>query len=265
MNRGSATTDGQFAYFMSEKSNSIYAFEWMTEKWVEFAISPHRYSTLVIIDGELTTVGGQEIKGNCVTNQLLTLQEKEWVEEYPPMFIARSDTAVISSDDYIIVIGGTSGDWIDAVELFQLKTRQWYELKCIPKSLVRPSATLCGSQVYVTDGNIIYSCSLQALLSSNEPITPHTTPQLISWTSLPRLPVKQSTAANLCGQLVIIGGLQHFSMVNSIHQLVDREWVKIGDMSSGRRLCLVVSASHNKLMIVGGGAYNSVEECIVDM
>ena len=40
-----------------------------------------------------------------------------------------------------------------------------------------------------------------------------------------------STAANLCGKLVIVGGAQDWSQVNSILQLVDGEWVRVGSMA----------------------------------
>ena len=54
------------------------------------------------------------------------------------------------------------------------------------------------------------------------------------------------------------------SQVNSIHQLLDGQWVKIGSMSSSRWLCLVVTPLPDKMMIVGGyGAEDSVEECVV--
>ena len=86
-------------------------------------------------------------------------------------------------------------------------------------------------------------------------------PHLISWTSLPPLPVIRSTAATLYEQLVIIGGMQDGSLVNSIHQLVDGQWVVIGSMSSNRRECLVVSPSPDRMMIVGANVL--VEECIV--
>ena len=53
----------------------------------------------------------------------------------------------------------------------------------------------------------------------------------------------------------------------AIHQLVDRKWEKIGSMSSERRMCLVVSPSPDRIMIVGGYGYyaaqDSVEECVV--
>ena len=63
---------------------------------------------------------------------------------------------------------------------------------------------------------------------------------------------------------MIVGGEQNRLQVNSIHQLIDRHWVEIGCMSSRRSMCLVVSPSPDKMMIVGGyGAEDCVEECVV--
>ena len=268
MTRGSATTDHQFAYFTSAGSNSVYSYEWNTEQWNELPSCPYRNCALIIIDGELTAVGGYR---SSRTNKLFTLRQRQWVEEYPPMNTARSSPAVasISGGDYIIAIGGYGvGGWIAAVELFQVKTRKWYKLKNIPQPLRSPSATVCGNQLHVIgDDGDGFSCTTHNLPSSDEPITSQSIPHLISWTPLPRLPVTQSTAATLSGQLVIIGGKQDRSSVNSIHQLVDGQWVKIGSMSSDRSMCLVVSPSPDRMMIVGGwGAgykLDIVEECIV--
>ena len=183
------------------------------------------------------------------------------------MNAARSSPAVVSTSDgdYIIVIGGWGEHLTTTVELFHVSSRRWYELTDLPQPLDSPSATICGHQLHVIgrDGSD-YSCSLQALLSSDQPIMSESIQHLISWTSLPRLPVTGSTAATLCGQLVIIGGSRGGSTVNSIHQLVDGQWVEIGSMSHGRWWCLVVSPSPDKMMIVSGvGAVNSVEECTV--
>ena len=172
------------------------------------------------------------------------------------MNTARSLTTVVSSSDgeYIIVIGGyVSGDWTATVELFQVSSRRWFQLKELPQTLPLPSATICGNQLHMIgiDGDG-YSCSLQALLSSDRPITSQSIPHLIlSWTALPPLPVTSSTAATLSGQLVIIGGDWPIP-VKTIHQLFNGQWVEIGSMSCGRRLCLVVSPSPDKMMIVGG-------------
>ena len=253
MIRGSATTDHQFAYFTPRGSNLVYSYEWNTEQWNQLRSCPYCNCALVIIDGTLTTVGGY---GSGYTNKLFTLRQRQWIEEYPPMNTACSHPAVVSTSggDYIIVIGGYgSGVWTDTVELFQVKTRRWYKLTNIPQPLNFPSATICGNQLHVIgwDDNG-YTCSIKNLPSSNEPITSQSIPHLISWTSLPRLPVIRSTAATLYGQLVIIGGMHGVSSVNSIHQLVDGKWVAIGSMSSNRRDCLVVSQSPDRMMIVGG-------------
>ena len=44
---------------------------------------------------------------------LVTLQQRQWVEELPPMKTARSETAVVSTSDgkYVLVIGGLW--WLD--------------------------------------------------------------------------------------------------------------------------------------------------------
>ena len=270
MIRGSATTYGHFAYFTPGSSTSVYRYEWRGEKWEELPSCPYRNSVLVIIDGKLTAVGGWD--GSHCTNELLTLQQKKWVEEYSPMNTVRDSPAVVSTSDgeYLIVIGGYvgGGHWTATVELFQVKSRRWYKLTDLPQPLPFPSATICGDQLNVIgDGADGYSCSLQALPFSDRPIT---SPLTLSWKPLPPLPVTHSTAATLCGQLVVIGGSKRDrSPVNSIHQLVDGQWVEIGSMATGRFRCLVVSPSPDKIIIVGGYislfslSLNIVEECIV--
>ena len=265
MYRGSATTDHQFSYFTPRGSNSVYNYQWSTEKWEELPPCPYHNSGLVIINGQLTAVGGWD--GSRRTNKLFTLRQRQWIEEYPPMNTARYSTTLVSSSDgeYIIVIGGYGGGGGTAtVELFQVSSRRWHQLKDLPLPLTFPSATICGNQLHVigSDGDG-YSCSLQALLFSDRPITSQSIPHLISWTSLPRLPVIFSTAATLSGQLVITGGMQHFMLVKTIHQLLDGQWVEIGSMSCGREYCLVVSPSPDKMMIVGGVGEDSVEEITV--
>ena len=271
MDRGSATTDHHFSYFSSCGSTSVYSYEWSVDKWDQLPPCPYHDSALVIIDGELTAVGG--VEGYRYTNKLFTLQQRRWAEKYPPMNTARSCTAVVSTSDgdNVMVIGGYGGgDWITKVELFQVRSRRWYELTNLPRPLSFPSATICGNQLHVIAGDGDgYSCSLQGLPSSDQPITSKSISRIVTWTPLPHLPVEFSTAAT--PELVIIGGMRGIlSSVNSIHQLVDGQWVEIGSMSSGRHDCLVVSPSPDKMMIVGGVRdhldfviVNIVEECVV--
>ena len=151
MIRGSATTDGGFAYFTPRNSTSLYQYEYSTEKWEELPACPSENTGLVIIDRELTAVGGGD-----GSNKLYTLRQREWVEKYPPMNTARSYPAVVSTSDgehlFVIevVVDGTA-----TVELFQVKSRRWHQLTDLPQTLSLPSATICGDQLNVIgrDGN----------------------------------------------------------------------------------------------------------------
>ena len=256
--RGSAATDGRFVYITPAGSTSIYQYECSTEKWTELPSCPCNSSGLAIIDSELTTVGGLVRADRYYTNRLFTLRQGKWVEVYPPMNTARYGPAVVSTSDgdYHIVIGGY-GNHVPtaAVELFRVKSREWYKLTDLPQPLHRPSATIFGDTLYVTGsyGNG-YSCSLQSLPSND------TSP--LTWKPLPPLRVKESTAATLSGQLVTIGGEQGGWPVNSIHQLVEGQWVEIGYMTTGRTRCLAVSLSPDRILIVGGVFEDSVEECV---
>ena len=281
--RGSATTDSQFAYFAPHHSISVYRYKWRGEKWEQLPSCPYRDSGLVIIDGKLTAVGGWD---GFFTNKLLTLRQKKWVKEYPPMNTAHSSPAVVSTSDgeYLIVIGGYVGvgGWTATVELFQVKTRRWYKLTDLPQPLPHPSATIYGDHLNVIGANANgYSCSLQTLPSCDQPIT---SPLTLFWKPLPSLPVTDSTAATLCGKLAVIGGMRgeffvssaklsiggmrrDGSPVSSIHQLVDGQWVEIGSMATDRERCLVVSPSPDKIIIVGGvnqsgWSVDYVEECV---
>ena len=253
---GSAVADLNNVYCSPSDSKSVYRYQLREDQWNVLPPYPYKNSRLVVIDGVLTAVGGWN---GSYANKLFTLRQSRWVEEYPPMNTARSHHAIVSTSDgghmNVIVIGGGvgGGGWSDAVELYNTGRRSWSRLTSLPQPLTCPSATICDNQLYVIgrDGNG-YSCSLQALLSSDQPISSQSITRSLMWTRLPRLPVTHSTAATLCGQLVIIGGKRDGSPVNSIHQLVDGQWVNIGSMSSGRYGCLVASRSPDKMVVVGG-------------
>ena len=73
MEGGSATTDHQFAYFTPEDVSSVYQYEWSTDQWKELPSCPCDNSGLVIIDGELTAVGGGSSE---VSNKLFTFRRR---------------------------------------------------------------------------------------------------------------------------------------------------------------------------------------------
>ena len=256
MRGGSAAADHNYAYFRTCGSNEVYRYTISTDEWLRLPPCPHSSSALVIIDNELTAVGGY--RGGNSTNKLFTLRQGRWVEEYPPMSIARSRAACvgISNDHhmYIMVIGGQDVFcWTTPVELLNTHSRRWSTLTSLPMPLPFPSAVVCGDLVYVFGENYAYSYLLSALPDSTKPDKSFQPP---IWTPLPHLPLYDSTPAILAGQLVRVGGRQGEGWMSprddSIHQLVDGQWVKIGSLSSARDHCLVVTPSPDKMLVVGG-------------
>ena len=106
------------------------------------------------------------------------------------MKTARSMTAVISTTDgnNVIVIGGLCGGGLTtSVELFQVKSKRWYELIDLPQPLEFPSATVCGDLIGSKD--IGYWCSLQNLQLEDEQVIPQLSEPTLTWKLLPQLPV----------------------------------------------------------------------------
>ena len=234
----------------------MYRYTISTDKWLSLPPCPSAYSALVIIDNELTAVGG--VSGGNRTNKLSTLRQGQWVEVYPPMSRARSSAACvgisIDHHKYIVTIGGEDdGGKTTAVEILITHSRRWSTLTSLPKPLSLPSAVVCGDLVYVIGGNCVYSYLLSALPDSTRPDKSLKPP---IWTPLPHLPLYNSIPAILAGQLVCVGGRQGVRLGlprdNSIHQLVDGQWVKIGYLSSTRDDCLVVTPSPDRMLVVGG-------------
>ena len=275
MYRGSATADQNITFCSPDDSNSIYCYQLRDNKWNVLPSCPFASSGLVIIHGVLTAVG-EWYGPRRITNKLCTLRQSKWVEEFPPMNTARYSPAVVRTVDgqhmNVVVIGGVGdGDrWINAVELYSTGSNTWSQITSLQQHFIYPSATICHRNLYVigNEGNG-YSCSLQALLSSDQPINPQPTTRSLMWSPLPNLPVQSSTAATLCGELVIIGGREDdLSPVNSIHQLVNGQLVKIWYMSNVKYLCLVASQPPDKMVVVVGGLstgfYNPIEVCVAE-
>ena len=241
------------------------------ETWDELPSCPSRDSGLVVIDKELTAVGGFEGYG-CGTDKLYIFKLGAWVEKYPPMNTKRVHPAVVrtATGENVIVIGGTTFnyfEWAATVEVFQLNTRIWQCWTNLPQPLTLPSATICGNQLYVIGDYIEgYTCSLPALPSFGTLITPALI--TLSWKPLPPLPVTQATPATVSGQFVIFRG---GSSVNSIHQLVEGQWVETSSIGCSRLGCLVAIRSPEEVIVVGGrGVVNSliqtvntVEKCTI--
>ena len=243
MYRGSAVTDRNIVFCISDSSYTIYSYHTDRDEWKEHANCPYRDTALIIINGYLTTVGGRSKRET--TNKVLSRKGGRWEEEVPPMVTARYDHAVVSNEHTLVAAGG---DVEESVEVFTGSS--WSSVAPLPRYLHDITATLCEDKVYVMDslGNI-YTSSLTTLLSTRPTATPSTHS---TWRPLNTAPVRYSTLSTIDSQVVVVGGVRGDTLTADVHALDNDLWISIGSMSTGRNYLIVVVVNRDKMMVVGG-------------
>ena len=242
MYRGSAVAYGNIVYCIPSHSYTIYSYHTNQDEWKEHANCPYRYTALIFINGYLTTVGGRDERE--ITNKVLSRKGGRWEEEVPPMVTARYDHAVINNKQTVVVAGGEKEE---SVEVFT--DSSWSSVARLPRYLYHITATLCEDQVYVMDydGNI-YTSSLTTLLSTQPTATPSTHS---TWRPLNTPPVRGSTLSTIGSQVVVVGGRRGGTPTTDVHTLINGVWSRIGSMSTGRHIPIVVVVNGDKMAVVG--------------
>ena len=257
MSRGSSVADDNIIYCISHDLHTVYQYEVDTDMWKEHSQCPYEGTGLAIIKNLLTAVGGKEISGK--TNKLLTWRDREWEEIFPPMNTARSAHAVVSSDHYIIAVGGDDDEM--SVELFIITTNTWSIVTSLPRPLCRITATLSCNTLYAMDGDgraFSISMSHWTKNTSRKPSSPHPT-----WQPLPHdAPVRGSTVTTVCDEVVAVGGVRDDgTATGDVYQLCQREWLRIGCMDIARYHPIVAVLPEDRIVVVGGwfaSSYSSI-------
>ena len=81
-----ATVDGSVAYFRLGDiySKGVFAYNSTNNKWSKLPECPNYGFSLVVANSLLTAIGGKT-PSEQVTNSLLSLADKKWREQFPPM------------------------------------------------------------------------------------------------------------------------------------------------------------------------------------
>ena len=275
MMTGTCTAHGRKAYFSGCGKNSVYEFDVDTNEWFTLPDCPHTFFSLVIVDGLVTAVGGNDMSLRWFkTNTLLSYKNKKWVQKFPSMPTKRSNAVVVSNDNVLVVIGGygvdqrmdgTPNKRLETVEIMDIKTKKWFTAAPLPYGITDGTATICGDFLYIMGGTSIFSkvvsfCSLEALLHSNAQESSTTV-----WQQTEYLPVHSVYCVSVKGQLLAIGG-EHFDDIMTPirkYNSVNNSWDIVTHMTIGRSQCLAAVLSDDQLIIVGGhidGRGNKTDE-----
>jgi hypothetical protein len=266
--RGAAVVDGSVAYFI-DHPNWVCSYDSSTKKWSKLPSFLYKNSSLAIVKGLLTAIGGN--KNGAPSNKLFTIpndKSKKWVEQFPPMPTKRSHSAAVTTNECLIVAGGKSGsNPLNAVEVMDIQSLVWSTVASVPYPYAWASATVCGEQLYVLGGfkegdavtKSVLTCSLIKLLQSCGETSPDSV-----WCRIADVPVYQSTCAAVNGELVAVGGRDAEGMTTSSvykYNSIANSWNVISNMPTARTYCLVAVLPTNEMIVVGGfstRAYSSL-------
>ena len=257
--------NGNVAYFFC--SGKVCSYNSTTKKWSELPKYPYDGSSLAVINGQLTGIGGCEdaFKKHTYTNKLLSLREglffriRSWSDVFPPMPTKRCGSTTITSKEHLVVAGGAFGpllfDTLNTVEVMDTKTLVWSTVASLPHLYAWASSTICGDHLYILGGvddtgktKSVLTCSLTELLQSSSSLSS-------VWHRVADAPAYHSTCAAVNGELLAVGGCDENSKaVSTVHKYnpTTNSWDLINNMTTARYLSLVVVLPNNEVVTVGG-------------
>jgi N-acetylneuraminic acid mutarotase len=284
-----AVVDSNTVYVMNSIVENIHSYDVTSDSWSQLPDCVHGFSSITVINGCLTTIGGGSYPD--FFNELFSLAGKgsgrRWTQKFPPMPTKREWTTSLCIGTTLIVAGGfgEGGTDLSTVEVMDTETHQWSTAADLPQPMYRASATVCGDQLYMLGGaegetlsycvKSAYTCSVSALLQSCVPNSLETKFQRTSledktrsrvWRQVADLPVAQSVCESFHGRLLAVGGRMESGKPATavyIYNSTTNSWEIISHMTTGRRDCFTAVLPDNRLMVVGGyterGSTDSVE------
>ena len=273
MNRGSTVVDGNMVYIKpAGNSLKIYSCQISSQDlhWSTLPDTEYYNSSLAVIDGILTTIGGDQYPK--YTNSLLSLtgrvEGRQWSKIFRAMPTPRNETVSVTTQQTLIVAGGYDGkENLNVVEVMNIPTKQWTTASHLPHPFGWISGTICGNQLYLAGGYVGYgepsksvlTCSVTDLLSPPSLATALPTLALADktgvWHRFQDLPVTKSTLITLGGHLLAIGGWDDSGRDTADVHCYDTHtdsWQVVSNMKNRSRLCLAAILPEDSLLVVGG-------------
>ena len=261
-----AAVDGSTLYVRRAMSRQMYTYTISTSSWSQLPDSPTTFCPSVVINNNLTLVGG--FHNGTTTSQLFSLTENDsgrrWTEEFPPMPTKRWGSTALCIGTALIVAGGKNQDWfiLQTVEVLDTETLQWSTATDLPKPLSHASAAVCGDQVYILGKANMYTCSVLTLIHSCKSFLASIRNRGTTvWKKVAVPPVTETTCVSIHGRLLAVGGDSIYKSTTAIHMYnpTTDSWEVISHMMTPRYYCIAAVLSNNRLMVVGGYTSGAVE------
>ena len=260
----------------------VFQYSPKQDTWSQLPICPTIHFGLTQLDGKLVTVGGESHdQTNIPVNDVYVFQESETWENsiIPHLPTACFYPTAINYRSTLVVSGGIT-DWktdtyhstrTNAVEVFQTKTYQWHHAEPLPVAHNSMSCVIVCDTCFLIGGTRSDGASRQAYCTSVSNLisqalppdhpetssTPQASPSPPTWQVLPECPLHYSTATELGGCLLAIGGRDSSkSSSSAVHMYSPstNSWERIssGDLPVPQFAAAATQLEGGEVIFVGG-------------
>ena len=248
----------------------VYCYDPSQDKWTTLPPPPVRWFGLGQVNGKLVAVGGENKSTGNRTNEVYTYDERsqKWKQTIPPMPTARQSPGVLSLQSALVVAGGYTSTFSNAVEIFKPDTSQWYRTDPLPRVCNHIPLVAIGSTCYALGGynglqrNQVLYASVDDLLGNAVPANQIThsgsSDTQSAWKTLPNTPIYRPAAAVLAGNLLAIGGNETSQLLGAAMKEVymyspsTNSWFHISDLPAPRSHIAAVVLSSTEVLVIGG-------------
>ena len=259
---GGGTYDGDGDYI-------VYCYDPSQDNWTTLPPLPVRWFGLGQVNGKLVAVGGRKKSDGRATNEVYTYNEqsRKWKQTIPPMPTARQSPSVLSLQSALVVAGGATIGYTDAVEIFKADISQWYRTDRLLTACQAISPIVIGNTCYALGGyngqqiKQAICASVDDLLRNAVPANQTTlsgsSDTLSAWKTLANTSTYRPAAAVLAGNLLAIGGNETSEGEADKKEVYmfspsTNSWIYISDLPEPRSVTAVAVLSSTEILVIGG-------------
>ena len=231
--------------------------------------SGHRFGVLHMLDDKLTIFGGSDLTTHKPHSKVTAYSSKinRWYNNFPDMLNIRFMPGVMTSKDYVIVMGGRRDrDNIhESIEVmnYRIHPKQWKQISvCLPVPMWCIKLTISGDRAvivgygtaFTSQINKHYQIPLQELLSScDQKFFGHAVST--QWKEFPAATYFDTATIPYSNPPTIIGGKDLNGIATcdvTLYDDVKKSWRKVDSLTHARGNVGVALLNNSTVMIIGG-------------
>ena len=254
-----------------DNQHEVYCYDIRTDQWKQLPRPGHCLGVIHMVDDKLTIFGGGDSTTNEYHNKVTTYNSKtnSWYSHFPNMLCNRHRLGVVTSHDYVIVMGGKSSPdtILDNMEVMNYHHLQWREVSVhlpVPMWGIKP--TISGDNItivgYTTVTGSYTGCyhipTEELILSFDQSLSPGAVP--VQWKKLSDATHYHTTTIPYSNPAVIIGGHSHSNQGGartsdvSLYDTHKNSWRKVDSLTSARSSVGVALLNSHTIIVIGGAS-----------